>query len=1456
MKIPVSYHQERIWFIDQFERGSLYENGPVYHNIPLVVEIKGELDISLLQKSICCVINRHEALKTIIVKEEDKIYQQVAADNGFLLDIVQMPEGMGNYNEMLNYALDFVKNSYKDGIDGALIKGKLMKADNSHHFLVLSIHHLICDKKSLEIIAREISACYEAYSKGSEPRLEDLELHYGDFSDWQNNLPAEIMESLYMFWRRKLSGKLQALELSTDNPRAPIHVYNEGRYCFELNEELFEKVDRFCVSRGISQRDLLLAVFKVLLYRYSGLEEIVVGTSMENRIQEELENVVGPIANLVVLRSFIKDTQNFIDVSDNVSAYINEAKEYSSIPFDKLVLELNPENDMSRTALFDVLFQYEQDKQDLFEMKEGQWKIIDTNLGWGKYDLNLLIKKMERSYSCIMTYNSDYYNSSTIERMMNHFIILCNKLLDNPMLEVSKVSFLSHKEETMLLDELNDTDTQYPKGKCIHDFFTDQCRKTPDNVAIKFNHETITYRELNEKTNGLARLIRSKGVGRNNIVGMVLERSPYMIIAMISVLKAGGAYLPIDPQYPEDRINYLIEDSGAQIILTTEDLKEKCSFAEQIICIDSIDEDVDCGDLESINTPDDMAYIIYTSGTTGNPKGVIIEHRNIARLMFNDNFQFDFDHSDVWTMFHSYNFDFSVWEMYGALLYGGRLVIVAKMIARDTKSFLELLRKEGVTVLNQTPPAFYNLINEEFSVGNSGVSYDSPLKLRYIIFGGEALNPCKLKHWKNRYPETKLINMYGITETTVHVTYKEITDKEIESNVSNIGKPLPTLTTYIMDRNMGLQPLGVAGELLVGGDGVGRGYLNREELTKEKFIWNPYKPSERLYRSGDLVRYLENGEMEYLGRIDHQVKIRGFRIELGEIESVLVKYSEIKEAVVIGKKDSSQDSSLVAYVVWNEYGRRDINALRTYLKGALPEYMVPSFFVNMDCLPLTSNGKVDRKNLPEPDKAQNTSGEVYVEPSSEIEKAIFEIWKEVLKVEKIGINDNFFNIGGNSLLVTKIVYKFNEKFKLNLTFPYFFTSPTISAMARFVESQSEKVDATNNKNFDFREEVVFDQNIKFDLTFHKANFKVKNILLTGATGFLGAFLLKDLLEETSGFVYCLVRAKTIDEVMERIQNNLEYYSLWKDEMKERIIPLPGDLEMPLFGLSESEFIELSDNIDIIYHNGAVARYIYPYERLKKANVSGTHEIIKLASMRKIKPIHYISTVSVFNFTKKKLIYEGDLPEKPEKIESEGYSQSKWVAEELLRKASAKGIPVSIYRPGRICGDSITGACQTNDFLWQVIQTCIEIQGVFDCKMEFDMAPVNYVSKCIVKISKNLQNIGQNYHLYNPHRISMENIKVWIGSLGYSMDVLPYKEWYCKVKNVAENHQYSMAAKLLPALAEDMPEESILVTFDDQNTRKAIESFIIPDRNIDESVFKRNFRFLEEKEFIKLGNTRN
>ncbi len=1044
----LSYHQERLWFIDQFETGNVYESSPTYHNIPLILHLSGPIDCQLLESSLNAIIDRHEALRTRIITKNDRSRQVVSPKETLRLNVVEAPDSVDHapVQRLIEMALEETQQPFILDQDH-LVRAGLYRTNHGESILVVTVHHIIADKRSLQLIAEELAEIYGARSEGRVPQLPETTIQYNHYSQWQLRFPEDVMDSLLFYWKWQLRGNLRALELPEDHPRAAVHTFTAASTRFTLSEGLARRIEELCLQESSNPFTVVLGAFKALLHRYARQDEIIVGTSAPCRNQPGTENVVGPLANLLVLRSSLAGNPTFRAFLAQVTRMIEQAYRHQDMPFDKLVLELKPETDMSRTALFDVLFNFENEKLTEFSVGEARARLIETNLGYGKYDLNLSIRREADRMSGIMVYNADIYDNFTISQMVRHFQVMLDAMTANPDQFVDDVVLLSDEEEHQQLVTWNSTQASYPSAKTIHQLFEEQARRTPDKTAVVDGDTSLTYRELDQKANELAHYLQNQGVAPDILVAVCLDRSAEMIVALLAILKAGGAYLPLNPEFPEERLRFMLEDSRtAHLITIGRDLR---NVGEQIPSVIDLDRDRDRVSIQPVAppvsnaSPQNVAYCIYTSGSTGKPKGVLVEHRNVVRLMLNDKLPFHFTHDDVWTMFHSYSFDFSVWEMYGALLYGGTLVLVSETQMKDSQLFLNLLGDERVTVLNQTPSAFYSLASEALRHSKT------KLALRYVIFGGEELHPIQLREWRDVYPAVKLINMYGITETTVHVTFKEITEREIEENISNIGGPIPTTTTYILDSNLRLLPIGVPGEVWVGGDGVSRGYLDRDDLTAQKFIRNPYKPEERIYHSGDLARLLPNGDMVYLGRIDDQVQIRGFRVELGEVRSHLLEHPSVAKAEIIARQIHTEILELVAYV--EPSSEVNVSKLRNHLSQTLPYYMVPSAFVMLKTLPMTANGKVDRKALPPPNEARDLPPDVSESPLNLVEEVVAGIWTEVLGLERVNPGDSFLELGGHSLMATRVFSRIREAFQVELPLKTLFDAPTLAELASVIE---------------------------------------------------------------------------------------------------------------------------------------------------------------------------------------------------------------------------------------------------------------------------------------------------------------------------------------------------------------------------------------------------------------------
>ncbi|MFN6478154.1 non-ribosomal peptide synthetase [Nostoc sp. DedQUE07] len=1062
--LPLSYAQQRLWFLDQLEPNS------ALYNLPIALRLVGNVNQAALEQSLQEIIHRHEALRTNFVTVNGKPSQIIQTQTNWTLSVLEwqyLPPGEQEIATQQLIQQQAIQPFELASV--ALLWATLVVLSETEHILLVCMHHVVSDAWSIGVFIQELAALYSAYSQGQPSPLTPLPIQYADFALWQRNwLQGDVLQSQLSYWQQQLKDAPALLSLPTDRPRPAVQTFTGTYQEFALSVELTNRLTKLSQEQGVTLFMTLLAAYDTLLYRYTGVADILVGSPIANRDRSETEGLIGFFVNTLVMRSNLADNPSFSELLTRVREMAMDAYAHQNLPFEMLVEALQPQRDLSYTPLFQVMFALQNAPMSEVELTGLSVTPLIAESVTAKFDLSLLMQNTPTSTTLststgmvgVWEYSTDLFDASTIERMSGHFVTLLESIVSNPEKHISQLSLLTQPEQQQLLVEWNDTQADYSQDKCIYELFEEQVGRTPNAVAVVFENQQLTYHQLNCRANQLAHYLRSLGVEADTLVGLCVERSLEMVVGLLGILKAGGAYVPLDPDYPTDRLAYMLNDSQVQILLTQEKLLTSLpEHTARVFCLDRDWEDISTESEDnpvSGSTTDNLAYVIYTSGSTGQPKGTLVNHSNVVRLFAATDSWYHFSQDDVWTMFHSYAFDFSVWEIWGALLYGGRLVVVPYLVTRSPESFYQLLAQEQVTILNQTPSAFRQLIQAE----QSGLT-TSDLNLRLVIFGGEALEIKSLQPWFERHGDTspQLVNMYGITETTVHVTYRPLSKEDLNHTASIIGRPIPDLKVYVLDEYKQPVPIGVPGEMYVGGAGVARGYLNRPELTAERFISHPFSNYDkaRLYKTGDLARYLPNGDLEYLGRIDNQVKIRGFRIELGEIEALLAAHPDVWESVVVVQEDEPGNKRLVAYVVPQVGQSLTIQELRRFLSKQLPSYMVPSAFVQLEALPLTANGKIDRRALPVPDTARPELEDVFVTPSTREEKILATIWANVLGVEQVGIHDNFFALGGDSIRSIQVLSQAKEQ-GLNLSVQQLFQYQTIHELVQ--ELKTQKNDAT------------------------------------------------------------------------------------------------------------------------------------------------------------------------------------------------------------------------------------------------------------------------------------------------------------------------------------------------------------------------------------------------------------
>ncbi|MDN3695558.1 amino acid adenylation domain-containing protein [Chryseobacterium tructae] len=1043
----LSFAQERLWFIEN------YEGGTSAYNIPMVFLLDEKTDIEILCKALDAVVMRHEVLRSVIrTTDEGKGWQLVINDIPAIhqCEVRTMSELEEKVSRVANKIFRLEEEL---PIDINIFKLK------ENNYLSVVIHHIAFDGWSTDIFLKELISIYHTIKKGKNHELPALKIQYKDFALWQRNyLTGEKLEHQIGYWKNKLSG-FQNLDLATDFKRPAQISYEGENIYFSLDAEQTQKLKNLSKDLGVSLYSILLSGYYLMLSAYSGQDDIIVGSPIANRHHAGLEDIIGFFVNTLALRENIDSNQKVKDFISQVAQSVTEAQSYQDLPFEKLVEELGVEKDTSRHPVFQVMFGLQNFGEEISQSENESTLLypFNGNVDYqvAKFDLTTMINDIGHSLQGMFNYAKSVFSKETVQNMLSTYLFLLHQIAeitDKQELIISELDLIPEEQHTEI-SNLWSSGVHYPSDTTIHELFEAQVERTPNHTAIVYQDVRLSYRELNERSNRLANyLIEKYDIQPDDLIPLCVERSEEMLVAILGVLKSGGAYVPMDPSYPADRIKHILSDTGAKIVITQKgseaNVLEACGEMTSMLMLNDAEMETVLKKTAVLKTPvtsvnsSHLAYVIYTSGTTGMPKGVLQEHRNVARLFSATEHWYQFNDKDVWSLFHSYVFDFSVWEIWGALFYGGKLLLPSSEQTKDTNLFFSLCLEEGLTVLNQTPTAFYQFIDVALQREEHLTS------LRYVIFGGEALNLASLKPWYERYHSSPtLINMYGITETTVHVTYKKLSAADLDK-ASLIGENIPDQGMYILDKHLRAVPVGAVGELYVGGAGIARGYLNREELTAERFIRNPFQTLEEktqgthgiLYKTGDLVRYLADGELEYIGRNDFQVKIRGYRIELGEIENQLQEYPEVKQAVVLAKENKSGLKYLVGYYVSEKaYASSDLTA---FLSEVLPEYMVPAAFVHLTSLPLTINGKLDRKALPEP---EFTGGKEYTAPETELQEKLCQIYGEVLGLDAsgIGIHDDFFRLGGDSIISIQLVSRIRQRLDIRVSVKDIFISKSV-----------------------------------------------------------------------------------------------------------------------------------------------------------------------------------------------------------------------------------------------------------------------------------------------------------------------------------------------------------------------------------------------------------------------------
>jgi len=1043
----LSFAQQRLWFLDQVHPGN-----PSY-NLSFSRRVKGPLDVAALERSFNEMHRRHEALRTCFLLVE-----------GTPLQIVSLPQPSSLVIEDLSGLAASQKEAEVQQIvgeearrpfdlaTGPLLRRRLLRLGEQEHVLLLTMHHIVSDGWSMGVLIREIGLLYEAFSAGKSSPLPELTVQYADFAVWQREwLQGEVLQEQLAYWKKQLDGSPAALELPTDRPRPPVMSFRGAALSYQYSAELSKALTNLSRREGVTLYLVLLAAFKVLLHRYTGQEDLSVGTPIANRNRIETEPLIGFFANTLVMRTDLSGNPTFKQLLQRIRKVALDAYAHQDIPFEKLVEELAPDRALNRQPLFQVLFNLQNTPNPSLDLPGLSVETLTAHNGTSKFDLLLSMREAGARLTSVVEYNTDIFDESTIKRMMRHFETLLQGIVADAEIGISQLALLSEEERRHLLIEWNDTKAEYPHDRIVISLFEEQVEKSRDAIAIESGGEPISYSELNRRANQLAHYLRREGVGAETFVGICMQRRVEMMVAVLGVLKAGAAYVPLDPSSPKERLSYMIEDSKVLVLLTQQRLLDTLpDIGARVVCLDSHQDlfaEESTENPPRSTTAENLLYITYTSGSTGRPKGIAMTNRPLLNLLEWMRRTTELSDGARTVQFASLSFDVSFQDMFSTWLSGGTLVLINEAERQDIPALARVLTQRRVNrifipavALQQLAQGFFN--QEQFST-----------TLKRVIAGSEQLQVTQaIEEFFRLTKDGSLHNEYGPSETHVVTALSLPESPDLWPGRPPIGRPISNTQIYLLDSFLQPVPIGVAGELYIGGVNLARGYLGRPDLTAERFVPDPYSDrlGARLYKTGDLARYHADGNIEFIGRMDNQVKIRGYRIELGEIEAVLNEYHLVRECVVMAEPDKSGSNRLMAYFVASGETAPKVEELRAFLGQKLPEYMIPSAFVVLDAMPLTPGRKIDRRALPNLTGIRPDLDAAFVPPRNSMEKSIAAIWEQVLDLEQIGVHDNFFDLGGHSLLMAQVYDRLQKVVDKKISMVELLEYPTISSLARFL----------------------------------------------------------------------------------------------------------------------------------------------------------------------------------------------------------------------------------------------------------------------------------------------------------------------------------------------------------------------------------------------------------------------
>ena len=1371
--------QKRIFFASQ-----LAGNESVLYNGAGGVIFNGLIDANKLEDCFKKLIYRHEALRTYFELENDTVIQKVLDNVDYKLDRISNCD----FQQIDSIFRDFVKPF--DLSKAPLFRTKYLSFTNGKSVLFFDMHHIISDGTSMTIFVDELCKLY------NDQILPELNITYKDFSVFENSiLNSKDLKDAENYWIHQFEDEIPVLNMPTSNPR-PVFQSFEGEKVYSyINEDLTKKIYNMANQLKITPYMLLLSCYYILLSKYSSQEDIVIGSPIVNRNLAETYSLIGVFVNTLALRNKVDSSCSFKKFVLDVKTNLLDAYKYQSYPFDNLVNKLNIKRETSRNPLFDVMFTYQNSgfKDISFKDIKSEYYIPDTNIS--KFDLSLEIIPTQNNMKFSFEYASKLFNKEFIKNLSNHYLNILEAILNNIDIKISDIDMLSKEEKQKILYEFNDTSTKYPKDKTIVGLFEEQVEKNPDNTAIVYNDQKLTYRQLNNKANCLANYLINIGIKKQSVIPVIMNRSTDLIISMLAIIKIGAVYLPISMETPIERIDYILQNSNSKFAISKKyfDVDADVKF----INIEEIDySKYSTTNLNTSLDPLDLLYIIYTSGSTGKPKGVKVCNQNLVNFIYSFiNLYKDISPNDRLLASTNISFDVSIFELYMPLLNGATLYLYDEPTINDIHKYCESIIQNQITFA-YIPPNILEMIYDVLS------TYEN-INLNKLLLGVEPIKSETIRKYYKLNANLKIVNAYGPTETTICATAILLNQNILDNyTIIPIGKPLDNLKIYILDKDMQSVPIGMAGEMYISGDNVSRGYLNNSELTEKAFVNIPNLNCQCAYKTGDLAKWDDTGIINFIGRNDNQVKINGHRIELGEIENIAQKYSYIKKAIAIKQSLNNREFITLYYTTAKKIATKD---LRNFLLYFLPKYMVPSYYIALDAFPCTPNGKIDRKALPMPTEIENINKEQYVAPKTELQRQLVRIWEKILNTSPIGINDNFFELGGDSLLAMSLNLELT-KLTQNISYQDIFRFPTIAEI-------EDKIIFNDSEPFFNKIENLSDSylNILKNSTKNKKIHKYhpNNILITGATGFLGIHILDEFIKNEKGNVYCIIRGTKGVSSKTRLHQKLNYYfgDKYDDLIDKRIFAITGNITEPSFGLNSEETLKLAESIDLVIHSAANVSHYGNYNDFYNTNVTSVKYIIDFCNNFN-KKIYHISTLSVADtkldlsylaFRKKITIEFNESSLYIGQQLNNLYGRTKFEAENCILEATSKGLDGYILRMGHLMPRLNDGVFQENITENDLVSKVIAFMklGIFPDYLlndSIDFTPVDQAAKAIYKLVTHPNNYNRIFHLHNENFVKINKIIKIINKQNYDIKILPENEFKNKINEILNNEDKKILLK--------------------------------------------------------------